>query len=352
MELALFDTSKEFEHAGMIDWLTLKIDLCHLPEPVVRQLQSLNSMIFKVNAQSGEVDWQTYAWESVRSDTHQVCFRVGGEFHIQGSPARVGLPNNAFGALDIRYCATKMIAFARDYLGVPELPPLELWTCSRIDVTRNYLMQSEAEARQALAYLKQSPESRQKHSYESNGFYIGKGSTLQRGKIYLKGQDAKRCKRAGRAEYTEEQIVKSQRLLRAEHTLARHLIRRLRERHNIHWYQLTPDYLLQLHDAYFSEYFSEIEVTDMSTVLEKLLDVAPTEGQARAAYDCYVRIRMTGFEQAKTTFTKPSWYRHIGNLKAAGFRRADLQMINVIPLQKRAIQVSEPVRHWDDIKAA
>lgn len=213
-------------------------------------------------------------------------------------------------------------------------------------------MQSEAEARQALAYLKQSPECRQKHSFESAGFYIGKGSTLQRGKIYLKGQDAKRCKRAGRAEYTEEQLVKSQRLLRAEHTLARHFIRRLRERHNIHWYQLTPDYLLQLHDAYSSDYFSDIEVTDMSTVLEKLLQVAPTEGQARAAYDCYVRIRMTGYEQAKTTFTKPSWYRHLSHLNSAGFKRADLQMINVIPLQKRAIQVSEPVRHWDEIKVA
>lgn len=356
----------------MIDWLSLKIDLIHLPEPVVRKLQSLNSRLFKVSASTGQIEWESYAWESVRSDTHQLCFRVGTEFYIQGSPARLGLTNNVFGALCIKYCARKMISFAASFLGLSDLfsesrctdfhaqhddlcsgfPPLRFWKCSRIDITRNYLMQSEAEARQALAYLKQSPESRQKHSYESSGFYIGKRSTLHKGKIYLKGQDAKRCQRAGRALYTDDQLLKSQRLLRAEYTMARGLIRRLREDYSLHWYDLTSDYLLRLHGAFFKDYFSEIEVTDMASVLEKLLIVAPSEGQARAAYDCYVRIRMCGYEQAKVTFTKPSWYRHIKFLKMAGFNRADLQPTNVIPLQKRAIQVSEPVRHWDDICVA
>lgn len=370
MDLALLDIAKEYEHPGMIDWLTLRLDLALLPEPVVRHLQSLNSMIFKVNAQTGDIDWQAYAWESVRSDTHQVCFKVGCELHIQGSPARIGLPNNAFGSLDIQYCANKMIRFAESYLsGLPgcrteqgvtrsggpcvvQLPGLEHWICSRIDVTRNYLMQSEAEARQALEYLKQAPEGKQKHSFESNGFYVGKRSNLHRGKIYLKGQDAKRCKRAGRAEYTDLQLIKSQRILRSEYTIARGKIKRLLKDQNLNWHQMTPAILLKLHDSYFRDYFSDIEVTDMSTVYERLLAVAPTEGQARAAYDCYTRIRMTGYEQAKITFTKTTWYRNIQHLKAAGFKRADLNMINVVPLQKRAIKVSEPLRHWDDIRIA
>ncbi len=108
----------------------------------------------------------THGWESVKSDTHQVCFRVGSCFHIQGSPARIGLPNNAFGSLDIRYCTSKMIAFAASLLGVPvsDFPPLEHWTCSRIDVARNFLAQSEHEARQALSYLMQSVSGRQHHS--------------------------------------------------------------------------------------------------------------------------------------------------------------------------------------------
>jgi len=352
MSLGGVNFSKEYEHPGMLDWLTLRIDLSILPDTVIRQLQSMNSMIFKVNAVTGDIDWQTYAWESVRSDTHQVCFRVGSDFHIQGSPARVGLPNNVFGALDIRYCALKMIRFAESFLKLPELPGIEKWACSRIDVTRNYLMQSGAEARQALAYLKQSPESRQKHSFEANGFYIGKGSTLHRGKIYLKGQDAKRNKRLGRAEYTDKQIEQSERLLRTEYTLARHIVKRLYDEKNIKWHELTPDILLKMHDDYFREYLSEIEVTDMSDVLERLMNVAPTEGQAQAAYDCYHRIRLHGFEQARVSFTKTSWYRHIKHLNAAGFRRVDLQPINIIPLRKRAIEVSQPIRHWDDIQRA
>ena len=281
--LDFFDHQKEFEHSGMIDWLTLKICLTMLPDWFVHQLQALSSKLFKVNALSGEVDWETYCWETVRSDTHQVCFKVGSEFCIQGSPARIGLPNNVFGSADIRYCANKMIKFAEHHFSeiylsesLPEnlqihpisrvitFPDIKYWSCTRIDVTRNYLMQSEAEVRQALSYLKQTPESRQRHSYESFGFYIGKGSTLKRGKIYLKGQDAKRNKRSGRAEYTDDEIKKSMRLLRAEMTLARHELRRMKDEKNFNWYDLDTDYLLKLHDDYFSDYFSDIEISDMS----------------------------------------------------------------------------------------
>lgn len=351
MDLGLIDQAKEFEHAGMIDWLTLKLPFCHLSPQQVDHLKNGSSRMQRISYTTGEIEWETYAWDTVKSDTHQVCARVGDEyFHIQGSPARVGLPNNAFGALDIHYCAQKMIRFVRDTLGIFFLPSVRSWECSRIDITRNYLMQSEAEARQALAYLKQSPESRQKHSFEENGFYIGKRSTFNKGKIYLKGQDARRNQRRGTADYTDDQLDKADRLLRAELTLARHAIYRLESEQGLRWYELSPAYLLERHAAYFEEYFSEIEVTDMGTIFENLQQVAPTDGQARSAYDCYVRIRMTGYEQAKETFTKPSWYRHIKHLKAAGLKRADLQMINVIPLQKRAIQVAEPVRHWDDIR--
>lgn len=336
----------------MIDWLTLKICVSVLPENVIRKLQAQSSKLFKINCLTGEVEWETHCHESIRSDTHQICFRIGTDLSIQGSPARIGLLNNAFGSLDIVYCANKMIQFAVDQLDIELLPPLKAWRCTRIDVTRNYSMQSGAEARQALSYLKQSPESRQKHSFESNGLYIGKGSTLHKGKIYLKGQDAKRNKRMGKAVYTESQLELSERLLRAELTLARHSIKRLKENKSIDWYDLNPDKLLALHEAYFKDYFSEIEVTDMSDIKERLLKNSPTEGQANSAYDCYFRIRTLGYDQAKDSYTKTSWYRHIKNLKAAGFKRADLVQINVIPLQKRAIHVNEPVKNWDEIRVA
>jgi II/X family phage/plasmid replication protein len=333
----------------MCDWLTLKIDISLLPETTIRHLQLMCSKLFKINALTGDLEWETYCYESVKSDTHQICFRVGSDFSIQGSPARIGNPNNAFGALDIVYCANKMILFAADQLNLDSLPDARFWRCTRIDIAANFVMQSGAEARQALAYLKQSPESRQKHSFESNGLYIGKRSSLNRGKIYLKGQDAKRNQKSGRAIYTEQQLRQSEKLLRAELTLASHYFKRLKNDKDIFWYQLKTQDLITLHTAYFKDYFSQIEVTDMSNILERLLENSPTEGQARSAYDCYTRIRIIGYEQAKASYTNRTWYRHVSNLKAAGFTRADLVQINVIPLKKRAICVGQPARHWDDI---
>lgn len=346
--LPYFDAAKEYQHAGMIDWLTLKIDTSLLSDPIIETLRSKTARLCKISP-DGAIDWTSYCWESVRSDTHQVCVRLGSEFHVQGSPARIGLKNNVFGSLDIRYCANKMINLATAILGIPELPQLEHWTCSRIDITRNFLMQSGAEARQAIEYLKQCPEGRQKHSFESYGLYVGKGSSLHRAKFYLKGQDARRNSRLKRAVYTDEQLLKSDKLLRAEYTIARHKIRRLKEDRKLPWHELTPAFLLSEHEAYIKDYLSDIEVTDMSDILERLISVAPTEGRARAAYDCYNRIRTNGYYQAKESYTYHTWRKHISYLRKAGFKRVDLQSINIIPLRKRAIELSEPVRHWDDI---
>lgn len=345
-----FDEAREYAHTGMLDWLTLRIDISKLPESVIYKLRSLASRLFKINPE-GAIEWESYCWESVRSDTHQVCVRIGSDLWIQGSPARVGQLNNMFGSLDIRYCAHKMIHFAQTYLELDALPEIEHWVCSRIDITRNYEMASAAEARQVLAVLKQTPDARQKISYEPAGLYSGKGSSLQVGKVYLKGQDARRMQRAGKATYTEEELAKADKIVRAELALRRHRIRRLREEQGIHWHELSPDHLLNMHTEYFEEFFSEMEIADMSNILEKLMKIAPTEGRARAAYDCYTRIRLIGYEQAKVSYSKTAWYRHIGFLKAIGMSRADLNSINVVPLRKRAIEL-KPVRHWDDIRVA
>ncbi len=127
------------------------------------------------------------------------------------------------------------------------------------------------------------------------------------------------------------------------------MLKRLKEDKNINYLDLNPDLLLKLHDDYFYQYHTNIEVTDMSDILEKLIKVAPTEGQARAAYDCYLRIRTVGYEQAKVSYTKPSWYRHIAILKASGLSRADLNASNVVPFRTRIIELSQSIRHWDDI---
>lgn len=350
MDLTYFDESKEYLHHGMIDWLSLRINLADLPEHTVRELKKDNLVLQCLNPVTGEIEWTGPCWEMAKSDEHRIRVRVGGYLEIQGSPARIGLLNNAFGSLDIQYCAQKMISFVSEFKGVV-LPSFEYWRCTKIDVTRNYFLQSESEASQALNYLKQSTEGKQRHSTESNGFYIGKGSALHKGKVYLKGQDARRNLKLRKAAYTDEQLLKLDRVLRFEYTLGRLLIDRYFNQLNINWYQFTPEFLLSLHECYFKPYLSELEVTDMNNLLELLEGVAPTKGQAAAAaYDCYYRIRGKGFDQACATYPKSSWYRNLALLKKVGFSRADLNATNVIPIRKRAIELSISVRHWNEIE--
>ena len=283
----IFDLGEEYRYKGMIDWLSLSLDASVLPDALRCKLDCQAGRILKISA-DGELQWETSSWESIRSDTHQVACRLGSYFELKGSPARVGLPNNVFGSLDIAYCADKMIAFVveRFSFARSDLPPLSDWRCTRIDVTRNVFMQSEAEARQAILAMKQMPSGRQKVSYEENGVYIGKGSRHQTCKVYHKGQDAIRMQCQKKAFYTEEELALSQYLLRFELSLKSFSLRKLSK--FIHWSQLTPKFLLDAHDDFFTPYISTVEVTDMGMLLNKLLSVAPTEAQAKAAYRFYL----------------------------------------------------------------
>lgn len=345
----IFDLGSEYRHKGMIDWLSLRLDVSLLPDALRSRLDCQAGRIVKISF-DGELEWETSVWESIRSDTHQVSCRLGSYFELKGSPARVGLPNNVFGSLDVVYCADKMIAFVVERFGFKrsDLPSLSDWGCTRIDVTRNLFMQSEAEARQALLAMKQMPSGRQKVSYEENGVYVGKRSSHQTAKVYHKGQDAIRMQRQKKVFYTEEELALSQYLLRFELSLKSSSLRKLSK--FIHWSQFTPQFLLDAHDHFFTPYISTVEVTDMGTLLNKLLSVAPTEGQAKAAYDFYLKIRQIGYEQAKASSTKRTFYRNRKHLMAAGLSLADLTKSNVLPLRTRPIVLGDAVCSWDDIK--
>lgn len=299
--LPSFDEAKEYQYSGMIDWLTLKIDLSYLTDSDIKKVRAISGHLVKFSPY-GEPEWEVFTRQSIKSDSHQVTVHAGADLTICGSPARLGLRNNVFGSLDIQYCATKMIEYIALELDLKHLPELAKWRCTRVDITRNYLMQSGAEARQALDHLKQSPERRQEHSFRKNTLKIGEGSSLHQGKAYLKGQDARRNQRSGKAVYTDKQLLQADRLLRFEYQLCRLKIYELRDEKGVQWHQLTPELLLEMHQEYFKEYLSTVEVADMGNLMEKLLDVAPSEGRAKSAYNCYRTIRLEGFSQAKASY--------------------------------------------------
>lgn len=346
----MFDLAKEFQHNGMIDWLSLAVDASLLPDEFVDALNL--DRVMRVTP-DGDIKWEISAWDSVRSDSHQISCKLGSLFQLQGSPARVGFKNNVFGSLDIVYCAEKMITFIAEHFGFKrdDLPPIERWNCTRIDVTRNYFMQSEAEARQAILALKQMPSGTQKVSYEENGVYIGKRSRRTTAKIYLKGQDAKRLVRTKKAFYTEEELKLTQHLLRFELSIKSHTIRELKKIiPKYHFKKFTPRFLLKTHEDYFNQYISQVEVANMGSLLDTLLDIAPTEGQAKAAYDFYLKIRQIGYEQAKASATTRTFYRHRKLLRSAGLSLSDLTKSNVLPIRTKPIILGGAVHSWQDIK--
>lgn len=343
---------------GMIDWLTLILDASLLGDAARHFCLTNTDRIQRINPVTGEVRWETFVRETIRSDSHQVTIHFGATLTIQGSPSRIKNCNNVFGSLDIRQCATDMIDFCCAHLGVLIPRRLEVWRCSKIDVTQNYDLGSLAQVQQSIDAFKHVRVGRQKTSTEDTTVMWGKGSTLHMGKIYAKGPHARKMMTAKSAVYTEDQLRKADRLLRVEYSIRRLMIRRLKEG-GLEWYQLTPEKLLAFHADYFSKFISDVEVADMDNVLDLLLanvgsdsGQVKTEGQAHAAYDCYCRCRNMGFQVAKSSFPSSSWSRHLKNLSTVGIGPADLQSTNIVPLRRRQVVLDQPVSSWDDIKLA
>lgn len=351
----MFDLKKEYEYPGMIDWLSLSLDVCFVPEPLRLQMEKYSNKIMLISP-DGEIKSIRCAWDSIRSDTHQIVFRIGSRLEIQGSPSRVGLLNNAFGSLDIHYCAEKMISFVLSQFGFPReaLPPLPEWGCTRIDITRNLCMTSREEPGQVLESLKYLPSGRQKVSFEVSGIYIGKGSSHLVGKVYLKGQDAKRLNARKKSFYTEEELLLSDYLLRFELMLRSRKIKHFSNLFNCHWSGFTPEFLLTRHDEFFSKYLSDAEILDMNMLLEKLIEVAKVSGKseaaARQAYGFYLLVRQNGLANARASTTKTTFYRHKKLLQDAGVMASDLVQSNVLPIRRKPILLGDAVCSWEDVR--
>lgn len=343
---------------GMIDWLTLILDASFLSEDARSFVLENADRVQRISAKTGEIRWETVVRESIRSDSHQVTVQFGSTLTIQGSPARIKNCNNVFGSLDIQQCALDMIEFVARHWSIIIPRNLKLWRCSKIDVTQNYDLGSLDQVKQAIDSFKPLKVGRQRTSTEDTTVMWGKGSGLHMGKIYAKGPHSRKMANEKNAVFTEEELLKADRLLRVEYSIRRQLIRRIYEQSQKHWYEFTPEFLLFMHRTYFDKFISTVEVVDMDNVLDLLLanvgngdGQIPTEGQARAAYHCYMTCRNVGFHNAKKS-SSSSWYRHLKNLSTVGIGPSDLQPLNVVPLRRRQVVLDQPVSSWDDIKLA
>lgn len=338
----------------LIDWVTARVPLDGLSEQVRQAVALIGDRIIRFNPATGEQRWETSAWDSIRSDTHQVVVRVGSDLWMQGSPARVcGDGDAVFGsgpsaALDLVGCVDVMRRFLSCQLGVA-LPPADRWRVTRVDVTGNLLLPDLCTVRDALRLLRDIEGGRYRVSAQAGDtVYWSVRSKLRSGKAYAKGPHLRYLMRQrsydGR-QYTPQEIAAADRLLRLELRLGREFWARNR------WQDFTAEQLRQQWLDYFGRMAGETAVTDDRDLMRRVIAAAPTEGQGKAAYGCWLLIQREGWERAREAYARRTWYRHIKILRAAGLRDGDISSGRVIPMRLRLIDAAL-VTSWEQLLAA
>lgn len=334
----------------LIDWVTARVPLELLSDDARSVVMGWGDRIVRYCPTSGEVRYETAAWDSVRSDSHQLALKVGCDLWVQGSPARcIGDGDTVFGsgpaaALDLVGCVRHMVAHVCGVLGVA-LPPVAQWVVSRVDVTCNLALPALPQVRQALAILRGTEGGRYRVSSTSGDtVYHGGKSKLRKGKAYSKGPHLRYAMKqrgyAGRV-YSDQELAAADRLLRLELTLGREWFARN------DWFAAGPDRLLSEWESYYGRMVGGVEVMT-ETVADRVRAVhlngkRITEGRARAALCCWHLIQSHGWEQAKSLHSRPSWYRHVQVLHAAGLGDADISAGQVVSLRRVELHAARVV---------
>jgi II/X family phage/plasmid replication protein len=327
----------------------MKIDATELLPEAIEALRCRSGRVLRISAQ-GEIEWETVARENIRSDSHQVTVSMAGELTVCGSPARVTDRLNVFGSGDIRACARSMLDFVASQVSVP-LPPLELWRCTRVDVTHNFDLLSAANVRAALMSLRHAEGGRYQLRTTSESVYWSVQSKYRSGKAYHKGPHLIYQRRKGTADPSDDEIELAQRLLRLELSLRCQF---WRESAWKAWFEFSESDLDALHAEYFGKLVGNVEVTEMSDVQQKCIDAAVlmgmTEGRGKAAHAHWCLIQSEGFERARDLVPKASHYRHLKILRSAGLSWSDFQAGRVVQLRRMPLVLAQPVRSWDELR--
>lgn len=348
----------------LLDWVSASLAYDRLPVEHWEALRLLGDRIMRYCPRTGAVQWETTAWDSVRSDSHQIAFKVGGDaVFIQGSPARVcGSGDTVFGegpsrAMDIQECIRIMARHVTSVVGVP-LPVsgvlVRQWKVSTVDVTANFLMDDLPAVRVALRYLRDCEGGRYRVSQTAGDtVYWSHTSHLRKGKAYAKGPQVvalmKKRDYTGRV-YSTVELAIIDCLLRMELRLASQY---WRERAVKSWYDYILDDFVWEWESYFNRMVGDADMATVSDLLDRLLQVAPTEGQAKAAYQCFLTIQDQGWERAKELYSskgKPNktWYRHMVHLRNAGLGDVDIAAGRVVEFRRRVLECTL-VNSWEDV---
>lgn len=343
----------------LIDWITARLPFEHMHPDMIRRLRSFGDYVQRLNLATGEIKWTKTAWDSIRSDSHSLTFRVGSDaFWVQGSPARVtGNGCNVFGsgpsaALDLPGCHRAMVGMICRHLSIIlPLDPVN-WIVSRVDVTQNLLLPDLPSVRAALSILRDCEGGRYRVSQQAGDtVYWSNKSHLRKGKAYAKGPHISyqlKNRNYKGPDYTPEQISKVNRLLRLELTLASQWFR---ERSKHKWYALTPELLTQEWHSYFSRMIGNAAMKKDDDVQARIYSVCEKPSQARAAYSMWLLIQSHGWQVTRDTTSKSTWYRNLKILHLAGLGDLDISKGKVVAFRQKIIE-AQHVNSWADISLA
>lgn len=342
----------------MLDWVTARLDWTRFPREDWAKLLELGDRVQRYNPATGEVVWESHAWESIRSDSHGLTFRVGSDaLWMQGSPARViGDGCNVFGAgasaaMDVTGCVDRMRSYLFQVLPVDDPSSSAAdWIVSRVDVTKNLDLGDLGSVRNALRVLRDLEGGRYRVSQKAaDTVYWSHTSRLRSGKAYAKGPHLEYLMRKrgyDGKQYRPEEIAAAGRLLRLELRLGSQF---WRERSGKPWHEWTREEFEQQWNDYFGRMIGDAEVTDDSDLKQRVMAAAKTEGQGRAAYGCWALIQSEGWERAREMYPLRTWYRHLKVLRAAGLADADLSAGRIVQLRRRIIE-ARIVTSWAEIR--
>lgn len=339
----------------MLDWLTLRLERADCPDwGGWRRLATWGDRILRYCPSTGVVSWDISAWDSIRSDSHQLAIRADGvTLHVQGSPARVmGTGDTVFGdgerGCDVWECAVAMLRFVSRLIHYGPLPSPRCWKLTRVDVAQVYYLETLANVRCALSELRNVEGGRYRVSQQAGDtVYWSHLSMYRSGKAYAKGPHLhyllSKSTYTG-CQYSDDDLAYAQSLLRLELKLGRGWFRRQRP-----WYLLQPLDFQREHDQYFTRMVGveKVEVTDVSFV-ERLIAVSPTPGQGKAAARTWSVIQTLGWQAARDSMPPRTWYHHLKLLKKAGLGDADISAGRVINLRRPLIL--RPVSSWEELR--
>lgn len=345
----------------MIDWITISTPVESFPVEYWEILLSQNDRISRFNPQTGDVRYEIAAWDSIRSDSHVIsaCVSAAMGVRVQGSPARIiadgdnVFSSGASAAEDLTGCVERMISFYLGKLGIPFRPPLAAWKVTRVDVTRNFKLDSLAEVRQGLTWLRNAEGGRYRVSQQAGDtVYWNHTSQYKKAKAYAKGPQLVRQSREkdyrGR-EYSQGEITLASHLLRLELTLfRRHWEKNL---HVLDWREITPELLNVEWHKYFDSLIGQTVMND-EQLKNNIFAVAKTPGQGKAAYLMWFSIKSMGWELAKENQTTSTWYRNLGILKAAGLKVTDIGNGKIIPFRVQKLVTGLQVNSWAELRKA